>query len=76
MDRDQLIAEIKKQLQEEMKQYTQTLKDKVPAEQREQIKDAKDALTTQVKENPWVSVGIAALAGFVIARLLYKRKDD
>lgn len=76
MDRDQLIAEIKKQLQEEMKQYTQTLKDKVPAEQREQIKDLKDTLTVQVKENPWISVGIAALAGFVIARMLYKRKDD
>lgn len=76
MDRDQLIAEIKKQLQEEMKQYTQPLKDKVPAEQREQIKDFKDTLTVQVKENPWISVGIAALAGFVIARMLYKRKDD
>lgn len=76
MDRDQLIAEIKKQLQEEMKQHTQALKDKVPAEQREQIKDLKDSLTAQMKENPWTSVGIAALAGFVIARMLYKRKDD
>lgn len=76
MDREQLIAEIKKQLQEELKQYTQPLKNKIPEEQREQIKDAKDALTLQVKENPWISVGIAALAGFVLARMIYRRKDD
>lgn len=76
MDRDQLIAEIKKQLQEELKQYTQPLKNKIPEEQREQLKDAKDALTLQVKESPWISVGIAALAGFVLARMIYRRKDD
>lgn len=76
MDRDQLIAEIKKQLQDELKQQTQTLKEKIPDQQREQIKDLKESLTATLKENPWASVGIAALAGFVIARLLYKRKDD
>ncbi|CAE78920.1 DUF883 C-terminal domain-containing protein [Bdellovibrio bacteriovorus] len=76
MDRDQLIAEIKKQLQEELKAQTDTIKNKIPGEQREQIKDMKDSLTQTMKENPWASVGIAALAGFVIARMLYKRKDD
>ncbi|ASD64544.1 hypothetical protein [Bdellovibrio bacteriovorus] len=76
MDRDQLIAEIKKQLQEELKSQTDAIKNKIPGEQREQIKDMKDSLTQTMKENPWASVGIAALAGFVIARMLYKRKDD
>lgn len=76
MDRDQLIAEIKKQLQEELKMQTDAIKNKIPDDQREQIKDMKDSLTHTMKENPWASVGIAALAGFVIARMLYKRKDD
>lgn len=76
MDRDQLIAEIKKQLQEELKQYVQPLADKIPDEQKAQAKEFKNEVSHFVKENPWASVGLAVFAGFVIGRLLYKRKDD
>lgn len=76
MDRDQLIAEIKKQLHEEMKHYSQNLKNQIPQEQQDQIKDLKDGLSGQIKENPLASVGIAAVVGFFIARMLYKRSND
>lgn len=76
MDRSELIAEIKKQLQEELKYYKTSLEDKIPDEQKKQAKELKDSATTFVKENPWASVGMAVLAGFVIARMLYKRRDD
>lgn len=69
MDRSELIAEIKKQLQEELKDYKSSLEDKIPDEQKKQAKELKDSATTFIKENPWVSVGIAVLAGFVIARI-------
>lgn len=76
MDRDQLIAEIKKQLKEELKAYAQPLADKIPDEQKEQALEIKNEVSRFVKENPWASVGIAALAGFVLARLLYKKGED
>jgi ElaB/YqjD/DUF883 family membrane-anchored ribosome-binding protein len=75
MDRDQLIAEIKKQLQEELKTYTQPLTDKISDEHKEKAAEFKNEATTFVKENPWMSVGIAAALGFVIARMLYKGDD-
>ncbi|WP_374029830.1 YqjD family protein [Bdellovibrio bacteriovorus] len=76
MDRGELIAEIKKQLHEEMKYYKKSLEDKIPDEQKKQAKEAKDVATAFVKENPWASVGMALLAGFVIARMIYRRKDE
>jgi ElaB/YqjD/DUF883 family membrane-anchored ribosome-binding protein len=75
MDRNQLIEEIKKQLQEELKAYKADLAAKIPDEQKRQAQEAKDVATTFVKENPWASIGIAAFAGFVIARMLYKRGE-
>lgn len=76
MNRDELIAEIKKQLQEELRDYKKSLSDKIPEEQKKQALEFRDEATDFVKENPWASVGLAALAGFVIARLLYKRGND
>ncbi|MFS4460490.1 glycine zipper domain-containing protein [Bdellovibrio sp. HCB2-146] len=75
MDRDQLIAEIKKQLKEELQQHAQALKDQIPPEQKEQLQDLQAQFTKAVKENPWTSVGVAAVVGFMLARLLYRRKD-
>ena len=68
MDRDQLIAEIKKQLQEEMKA--------IPDHHQEQFKEIKNTMTEQMKQHPWTAVGLAALTGFVLARLIYKRSED
>ncbi|MNL43450.1 hypothetical protein D3C87_1659640 [compost metagenome] len=76
MDRDQLIAEIKKQLKEELLQHTQALKDQIPPEQKEQLQDLQAQFTKTVKDNPWTSVGMAAVVGFMLARLLYKRNNE
>lgn len=75
MDRDQLIAEIKKQLLEEMKFAASPLTDKISDEQKAEMMEMKKSLETTVKENPWMAVGVAALCGFMIGRLIY-RKDD
>lgn len=76
MDRDQLIAEIKKQLQEELKQQTQTLKDKIPVEQRKQAKALTTTVSNEIKTHPLLAVGLAAAAGFILARMFYKNKED
>lgn len=76
MDRDQLIAEIKKQLQEELKAYAQPLANKITPEQKEQIKDIHSEVTTVMKENPWATLGVAVVAGYLIGRLLHKRSND
>jgi ElaB/YqjD/DUF883 family membrane-anchored ribosome-binding protein len=75
MDRDQLIAEIKKQLQEELKNHTRTLTDKISDEHKEQALEFKNEAATFVKENPLMAVGVAAALGFVIARFIYKGND-
>ena len=76
MDRSELIAEIKKQLQAELQQYKASLADQIPDEQKQQAKELKSTATALIKENPWASVGVALLAGFVIARMIYKRRED
>jgi|GEM_PF-1940621 len=76
MDRSELIAEIKKQLQAELQQYKTSLADQIPDEQKQQAKELKNTATALIKENPWASVGVALLAGFVIARMIYKRRED
>lgn len=76
MDREQLIAEIKKQLQEELKAYAQPLTNKIPQEQKEQLKDIHTELTTVIKENPWAAAGLAVIAGYMLGRLLHKRSND
>lgn len=76
MDREQLIAEIKKQLQEELKAYAQPLANKISPEQKEQLQDIHGEITTVMKENPWATVGIAVVAGYLLGRLLHKRSDD
>ena len=76
MDREQLIAEIKKQILEEIKGVASPLTDKISDEHKEQIKDVKNSVEKSVKENPWMAVGVAVLCGFMIGRLLYRRKDD
>lgn len=75
MDRDQLVAEIKKLLQEELKNYSRPLTDKISDEHKEQVLEFKNDATVFVKENPWVAVGVAAGLGFLIARFLYKGDD-
>ncbi|MBO9667487.1 MAG: DUF883 family protein [Bdellovibrio sp.] len=76
MDRDQLIEEIKKQILEELRGATAPLTDKISDEQKEQMKELKNSLETSVKENPWMAVGVATFVGFMIGRLLYRRRDD
>jgi ElaB/YqjD/DUF883 family membrane-anchored ribosome-binding protein len=76
MDRDQLIAEIKKQLQEELKNYSRPLTDKISDEHKAQAVELKNEATDFVKENPWVAVGAAAVLGFFIARFLYKENES
>ncbi len=76
MNRDELVAEIKKQLEEELRGVRSSLEDKVPDAQMQQAKHLKDAGTEFITENPWASVAMAALAGFVIARFLYRRSED
>ena len=76
MDREQLIAEIKKQLLEELRDVSSPLNDKISDEHKQQMTDVKNSLETSVKENPWMAVGIAALAGFMIARLIYRQGED
>ncbi|WP_413575489.1 hypothetical protein ACLVWU_14210 [Bdellovibrio sp. HCB290] len=75
MDRDQLIAEIKKQILEEMKGAAAPLTDKISDEQKAEMMELKNSMEASVKEHPWMAVGVAALAGFMLARLFY-RKDD
>jgi len=75
VDRNQLIEEIKKQLQEEMKTFKSQLAEQIPEEQRKKAQEAKDVATAFVQENPMAAVGLAALAGFLIARLFYKRGE-
>lgn len=75
MDRDQLIAEIKKQLQEELRNYTRPLSEKISDEHKEHVIELKNEATTFVKENPWVAIGVATTLGFLVARLLYKGDD-
>lgn len=76
MDRDQLIAEIKLQLQEELKHYTKPLTDKIPDSQKQKANQFKNEMTELVKVYPLEALGIAILAGFFIGRLFYKRKGD
>ncbi|QLY24624.1 hypothetical protein [Bdellovibrio sp. KM01] len=75
MDRDQLIEEIKKQIMEELKGAASPLTDKISPEQKAEMVEMKNSVESSVKENPWMAMGIAALAGFMIARLLYRRDD-
>jgi ElaB/YqjD/DUF883 family membrane-anchored ribosome-binding protein len=75
MDRDQLIEEIKKQILEEIKGAASPLTDKISDEHKAEMMEVKNSVESSVKENPWMAVGIAALAGFMIARLLYRRDD-
>ncbi|MEK2687855.1 DUF883 C-terminal domain-containing protein [Bdellovibrio sp. GT3] len=75
MDRDQLIAEIKKQILEELKGAASPLTDKISDEQKAEITELKNSMESSVKEHPWMAVGVAALAGFMLARLFYRRDD-
>ncbi|MEN0057546.1 MAG: DUF883 C-terminal domain-containing protein [Bdellovibrio sp.] len=67
MDRQDLIAEIKKQLLEELH---------LSEEQKKQLQDLRSSSTQLIKENPWTTVALASLAGFLIARWMYRRGDD
>lgn len=79
MNREELILEIKKQLQEELKHYTSSMTDqinnKIPDEYKKQAKDTKDSTEVFIQENPWIAVGLAAFIGYILARLIYKRRD-
>ena len=76
MDRDQLIAEIKRQLQEELKGYTRPLTDKISDERKDQVVEIKNEVSAFVKENPWWALGAVAVAGFMLGRFLYKQGDE
>ena len=75
MDRDQLMAEIKKMLQEELQNYSRPLTDKISDEHKEKAVEIKNEVNNFVKENPWIAIGAAALVGYFVARIL-TRKDD
>lgn len=75
MTRDELLAEIKKLLQEELKDYTSPLAEKIPPEYKQQAEEMKDDFRGLVKEHPLLSVGLALTAGFIIARALYRQQD-
>ncbi len=75
MDRDQLMAEIKKMLQEELKNYSRPITDKISDEHKDKALEIKDDVNNFVKENPWIAVGAAALLGYFVGRML-TRKDD
>lgn len=74
MDRNDLINEIKKLLKEEFDLYRGSLESKIPPEQRQQFTLAKSAGTEFIKKNPWISASVAVVAGFALARLLYKQR--
>lgn len=76
MDRDQLIAEIKKQLLEELNSFTQPLVEKIPEAQKNQVLEIKNEVNDFVEKNPMLALGIAGIAGFFIARLLYKKGGE
>lgn len=76
MDRDQLLAEIKKLLQEEMQTYARPLTDKISEEHKEKAVEFKDDLNSFVKENPWMAVGIGVFIGFVAGKLLSGGRDE
>lgn len=76
MDRDQLLAEIKKMLQEELKNYTQPLADKIPDEHKAQALELKDDVNGFVKSNPWMAVGIAVFVGYLAGKLLSGGREE
>lgn len=79
MDREQLLAEIKTLLSEELKSHTQPLKDQmanaIPEEQKEQLRRAQNEVTQFVQEHPIAALALAAAAGFLLGRLFYKGND-
>lgn len=75
MDRDALIAEIKKQLLEELKASTFSLEEQIPDSVKKQAQEYRQITTDFVQKNPLAAVGLAALAGFVLARWIYHRED-
>lgn len=75
MDRDDLTAEIKKLLQEELQSYVKPLADKIPSQQKAQAVELTEDLRKLVKDHPLLSLGLALTAGFLVARTLY-RSDD
>lgn len=80
MERDELMAEIKKMLEVELKAYLEPMKkslqDKIPEGSREKAQAAKDSLSAKIQENPLQSAALALIAGFVIARFIYKKSKD
>lgn len=76
MDRDQLIAEIKKQLQEELKNYTKPMVNMIPDQQKGQAKELKNEITNLVKEHPLSALALGVFAGFIFGRLFCKRGND
>lgn len=75
MNRDEILAEIKKLLQEELQAYAKPLSDQIPPEYKQQAADLQNDVRTMVKEHPLVSIGLALTAGFIIARALYRKED-
>lgn len=78
MERDELMAEIKKMLEEELKAYIRPLQNKIPEAGQEKAKEWHHSVTSTIQENPLQSVALAMIAGFMIARFLYKdsNKED
>ena len=76
MDRDQLIAEIKKQLQEELKDYTRPLTDKISDEHKDQAVKVKNEVTNFVQGNPLLAMGLSLAAGLILGRLLFRNGEE
>ncbi len=75
MTRNEILAEIKKLLQEELQAYAKPLSDQIPPEYKQQAVDIQEDVRAMVKEHPLISIGLALTAGFIIARALYRRED-
>jgi len=83
MERDELMAEIKKMLEEELKAYVLPLQDKlqekiqehIPQAGQEKAKEWHHSITSAIKDNPLQCVALAMIAGFMRARLIYKESD-
>lgn len=76
MDRDDLIAEIKKQLQEELQYYIGSLENKIPEEHKQQAKKIKNTSTDFIQKNPLISVALASVLAFLVAKMIYQQKDE
>lgn len=75
MDREQLAAEIKKQIRLELETQIQNAKSAIPEEVVQKATSTKKQLENEIKKNPLLAVLIAALLGFLLAKIFANKRD-